>query len=95
MAMDRTVCQIGKIARHAIAQNSIQRQLILTNKRKGAVVLMPISAKCKNFAEGYHKNAKFLVRILIDCCMSASYSLDANASRGRAGTFFYICTDDR
>jgi hypothetical protein len=60
--MDRTVCQIGKIARNAIAQNSIQRQLIMTNKRKGAVVLMPISAKCKNFAEGYHKNAKFLVR---------------------------------
>ena len=37
---DRTACQIGMIA-----QDSIQRDLILTNNRPGAIVLMPIRAK--------------------------------------------------
>jgi len=38
--VDRAACQIGMIA-----QNGIERQLILTNKRVGAVGLMPIRTK--------------------------------------------------
>jgi len=37
---DRTACQTGMIA-----QEGIERQLILTNKRVGAVGLMPIGTK--------------------------------------------------
>ena len=89
-AMDRTACQIGMIA-----QDRIQRDLILTNKRASAVVSMPIRAKRKEFPDGYDKNAKFSVRILILLCMSPSYSLDANASSSRAGIFLWINTNDR
>ncbi len=39
-AVHRTACQI-----RTIAQDGIERQLILTNKRVGAVVLVPIRAK--------------------------------------------------
>ena len=39
-AVDRTACQIG-----IIAQDRIERGLILTNKRTSAIVLMPIRAK--------------------------------------------------
>jgi hypothetical protein len=39
-AVNRTACQI-----RTIAQDSIERQLILTNKRVGAVVLVPIRTK--------------------------------------------------
>lgn len=39
-AVNRTACQI-----RTIAQDDIERQLILTNKRVGAVVLVPIRAK--------------------------------------------------
>ena len=39
-AVHRTVCQIGMIA-----QDGIKRDLILTNKRTSAIVLMPIRAK--------------------------------------------------
>jgi len=81
-AVDRTACQTGMIA-----QDGIQRELILTNKPMGAVVLMPIRAKRKKFAHGDDKNARFSVRIRIVLCMSSSYSLDANASRGRARIF--------
>ena len=79
-AVDRTACQTG-----TIAQDGIQRELILTNKRTGAVVLMPILAKRKEFPDGYDKNARFSVKMLIVLSMSSSYSLDANASRRRAG----------
>jgi hypothetical protein len=81
-ALDCTACQI-----RMIAQDGIQRQLILTNKRTGAVVLMPIRAKREEFADGYDKNARFSVRMLIVFGMSSSYSLDAKASRGRARIF--------
>jgi hypothetical protein len=81
-AVDRTACQTG-----IITQDGIQRELILTNKRIDAVVLMPIRAKRKEFPGGYDKNARFSVRMLIVLCMSSSYSLDANASRGRARFF--------
>ncbi len=71
-----------------IAQDGIQRELILTNKRKGAVVLMPILAKRKNFRDGYQKIARFSVKMLISFSISSSYSLDAKASRCRARIFY-------
>ena len=86
--VDRTACQTGMIA-----QDGIQRELILTNKRTDAVVLVPIRAKQKEFPDGYDKNARFSVKMLILLCMSSSYPLDANASRGRAGIFFWISTE--
>jgi hypothetical protein len=82
-AADRTACQTGMIA-----QNGIQSELILTNKPTDAVVLVPILAKTINFRQNDDKNAKFSVRMLIRFCMSSSYSLDANASSGRAGIFY-------
>jgi hypothetical protein len=39
-AMHRTACQAGMIA-----QDRLERSLILTNKRTSAIVLMPIRAK--------------------------------------------------
>jgi hypothetical protein len=81
-AADRTACQL-----RMIAQDGIQRQLILTNKRTSAVVLMPIGAKRKEFRDGYDKNARFSVKMLIVLCMSSSYSLDAKAASGRARIF--------
>jgi hypothetical protein len=82
VAVDRTACQI-----RMLAQNGIQRQLILTNKRIGAVVQMPFFGIRKEFPDGYDKNARFSVRMLIVLCMSPSYLLDAQASSGRAGIF--------
>ncbi len=80
---DRTVFQI-----RTIAQDGIEPELILTNKRKGAVVLMPILAKRENLGDGYDKNARFSVKMLILCCISSSYGLDAKASRCRARIFY-------
>ncbi len=71
-----------------IAQDSIQRELILTNKRKDPVVLMPILAKREKFRDGYNKTARFSVKMLNGFSMSSSYSLDAKASRGRARIFY-------
>jgi hypothetical protein len=71
-----------------IAQDGIQRGLILTNERLGAVVLMPILAKSKNFRDGYSKITRFSVKMLIGSCITSSYPLDANASRGRARLFY-------
>jgi len=69
-------------------QGRIQRQLILTNKRTGAVVLVPILAERENFRDGYGKIARFSVKMLIVISISSSYSLDAKASRGRARIFY-------
>jgi len=85
-AANRAVLQI-----RTIAQDGIQRVLILTNKRIGAVVLMPILAKRENFRDRYDKIARFSVTMLIGFCITSSYSLDAKASRGRA-RFFYRST---
>jgi len=62
--------------------------LILTNKRTGAVVLMPTLAKRENFRDGYGKIARFSVKMLSGLSMSSSYSLDAKASRYRARIFY-------
>lgn len=82
VAMDCTDRQTARSA-----QNGIQRQLILTNKRIGAVVQMPLFGIRKEFPDGYDKNAKFSVKISSVVCMSPSYLLDAQASSGRAGIF--------
>jgi hypothetical protein len=73
-----------------IPQDRIERQLILTNKRISAVVLVPIFAKRENFRDGYKKIARLSVKMLICFCMSLSYLLDAKASRGRAGIFYAL-----
>lgn len=82
VAVDRTACQM-----RILAQNGIHRQLILTNKRIGAVIQMPLFGIREEFPDGYDKNARFSVRILMVICMSPSYLLDAQASSGRAGIF--------
>lgn len=81
-AVDRAACQI-----RMIAQDGIQRELVLTNERMDTTVLMPIRAKRKEFPGGYDKNARFSVKMLSVFCTPSSYSLDANASRGRARIF--------
>ena len=81
-AVDRTACQTGMIA-----QDGIQREMILTNKRIDVVVLMPILAKRKEFPDGYDKNARFSDKMLIVLDTSLSYSLDANAARCRTRIF--------
>jgi hypothetical protein len=73
--------------RRMLPQDGVQGQLILTNERLGAIVLVPILAKSKNFRDGYRKRDRLSVKMLIVSCMSSSYSLDANASRGRARIF--------
>ena len=82
-AVDRTACQTGMIA-----QDGIERQLILTNERASAIILMPIVAKRKNFGQRYDKNARFSVKMLICLCISSSYELDAKTSRSRARIFY-------
>ena len=81
-AVDRTACQTA-----IIAQDRIERSLILTNKRTSAIVLMPIRAKTKEFPGGYNKNARFSVKMLISFDTPSSYELDAQASRSRARFF--------
>ena len=71
-----------------IPQGRVERQLILTNKRTGAVVLVPILAKRENFPDGYSKTARFSVTIWIFFCISSSYLLDAKASSSRARIFY-------
>ena len=81
-APHRAVAQLG-----TIAQDRAQRELILTNKRLGTFVLVPILAKDENFRDGYRKIARFSVKMLIWFSITSSYSLDAKASRGRARFF--------
>jgi hypothetical protein len=84
-ATHRAVLQI-----RTLPQRGVQRDLILTNERLGAIVLVPILAKSKNFRDGYSKIIRFSVKMSIVSCISSSYSLDANASRGRAGIFYAL-----
>ena len=60
-----------------IAQDGSQRELVLTNKRTSAIVLMPILPKRENFGNPYNKIARFSVTMLIVFCIPSSYSLDA------------------
>ena len=70
-----------------IAQDGIQRELILTNKRISAVVLVPIARKGENLLQRYDKNSRFsvMMRILYDT--PSSYRIEAKASRGRTRFF--------
>jgi hypothetical protein len=77
-----------------VAQDRIERDLILTNKRASAIVLVPIRAKRKEFPDGYDKNAKFSVKMLVSFTPS-SYELDAHASRSRARFFDGSAQKDR
>jgi len=86
-APHRAVLQIS-----TIPQDGIHRQLILTDERKNAIVLVPILAKRENFRDGYRKTARFSVKILIVLDISSSYSLDAKASRGRARIFHALAS---
>lgn len=70
-----------------IAQDGIERKLILTNERASPIALMPILAKRENFGQRYDKNARFSVKMLILFCISSSYELDAKTSR-RWARFF-------
>lgn len=81
-AAHRAVLQLG-----TLSQDGVQGELILTNERLVAVVLAPILAKSKRFRDGYGKSDRLSVKMLILSCISSSYSLDANASRGRARIF--------
>ena len=89
-AVHRAVPQL-----RTLPQNGVQSELILTNERLGAIVLVPILAKGKNFRDGYAKSTRLSVKMLIVLCMSSSYSLDANASRGRARIFYALQQETR
>lgn len=71
-------------------QEAIQRALILTNKRLDAFVLVPILAEREKFRNGYNKTDRVSVIISVVLCISSSYSLGAEASRGRARIFFAV-----
>ncbi len=68
-------------------QNRPQRHLILTNKRPGRVVPVPVGPKNVNLLEGYEKKDKFCVTMRIVLSISSSYPLDAKSSSGWAGSF--------
>ncbi len=68
-------------------QQRVQRGLILPNKRRGAIVLMPIRAKREKFLHGDGKKARLSVILSIVLYTPSSYPFDANASRGRTRFF--------
>ncbi len=78
-APHRAVLQVS-----TIAQDRVQRELILTNKRIGPFVLVPVHAKREYFRDRYSKTDRFSVKMLMVFSISSSYPLDAKASRGRA-----------
>ena len=70
-----------------VPQNRPQRDLILTNKRSGLIVPVPVWPKSVNLLEGYEKKARFCVIMRIVFSMSSSYLLNAKSSRGGARIF--------
>ena len=70
-----------------VPQHRPQRDLILTNKRPGRIVPVPVCPKNVNLLEGYEKKARFCVTMRIVLSMSSSYRLNAKSSRGRARIF--------
>jgi hypothetical protein len=82
-AMHRAVPQLG-----VGLQNRVQSRLILTNKRVGAIILVPIRSKRENLLDGYDKKARLSVKIWIALHTPSSYLLDAKTSRGRTRIFF-------
>jgi hypothetical protein len=70
------------------SQNRPQRHLILTNKRPGRVVPVPVRPKNVNLLEGYEKKDRFCVTMRIVLSISSSYRLDAKSSSGWARSFY-------
>ena len=70
-----------------VPQNCPQRDLILTDKRPGLIVPVPVGAKLVNLFQAYEKKARFCVIMRIVFAMSSSYRLDAESSRGKARIF--------
>ena len=70
------------------SQNRPQRHLILTNKRPGRVVPVPVGTKNVNLLEGYEKKDRFCVTMRIVLSISSSYRLDAKSSSGWARSFY-------
>lgn len=70
-----------------VSQNRPQRDLILTNKRSGLIVPVPVWPKRVNLLQSYEKKARFCVIMRIVLDMSSSYRFDAKSSRGRARIF--------
>lgn len=69
-----------------VTQNRVQNDLILTDKRDSAVVLVPILRKSENLLEGYDNKPSVSV-MMLRLCTTSSYLFDAKASRGRARFF--------
>ena len=68
-------------------QYRVQRDLILPDKRPGAIEFMPIRPKRENFLDGDDKKARLSVITRSLFFTPSSYLLDATASRGRARFF--------
>jgi hypothetical protein len=69
------------------AQNGVERDLILTNKRTSAIVLVPIPGKGKNLFDADDEKDRLSAMLRILLFMSSSYPLDAKATRGGRGFF--------
>ena len=70
-------------------QDPIQLDLILPDKRPGAVGLVPISLKRENFLDGDDKKTRLSVITWIVSCTASAYLNEAQASRGRPR--FFLC----
>jgi hypothetical protein len=68
-------------------QDRIQRDLILPDKRTGAIVFVPIRLKRENFLDGDDKKARLSVITWIVLCTASAYLNEAKASRGRPRFF--------
>lgn len=69
-------------------QDRVQSGLILTDKRVGAIVLVPVIAKRENFPDRYDKKARLSLTMRSVLHTPSSYLPDAKASRGRARIFY-------
>ena len=74
-----------------VLQYRVQSDLILTNKRVGAIVLVPILRKGENLLEAYDEKPRFSV-MMRSLDTPSSYLLDAKASRGRTRFFYSIAS---
>jgi hypothetical protein len=72
-----------------VFQDPLQLELILTNKRVGAIVLVPILGKGENLLERYDEKARFSVMMpSVLSFTPSSYLLDPKVSRGRTRIFY-------
>jgi hypothetical protein len=72
----------------------VERLLILLSERDNAILSMPIGTKRETFRQSDDKNARFSVMIRMLLNISSSYTLEAEASRGRTGSFLCADLDD-